>query len=401
MSQSRLLKSLVSIAVVACLVMPASAFAYTRTDVDKHRAAAEAARKKAAAEAVKAEALLAETRKLETKIDGFESEIAKLGSEIGTAAQRRARLEKEISLLRASIADKEEKITGIQREYGDRVAALSARADAVYRAGDWVYLEMLLGSQDLSDFIQRTEFVTLLIRSDEEMANGLEADRSALEAANEELSRTLETVGAKRAEIKAEETSLRHLRSSEDNKRAEQQSVQDLKARMLAETKKNVARLRAAAQAEEQESQRIAQLLKGGSSHGGGKYAGSMTWPTPGYNRVSSSFGYRIHPILHYRKMHNGIDISAPSGARIVATGDGNVIFAGVRGGYGNCTMIDHGDGVVTVYAHQKRIAVRTGQSVSAGQTIGYVGSTGLSTGPHLHFEVRVNGDPVNPMNYL
>jgi murein DD-endopeptidase MepM/ murein hydrolase activator NlpD len=153
--------------------------------------------------------------------------------------------------------------------------------------------------------------------------------------------------------------------------------------------------------AEEQESARIAALLKSGGSHGTGKYAGTLHWPTPGHTRVSSPFGMRMHPILHVRKMHTGIDISAPSGATIVAAGNGKVIYAGRNGGYGNFTMIDHGNGLVTCYAHQSRITVSKGQHVSAGQTIGKVGSTGLSTGPHLHFEVRVNGTPRNPLSYL
>jgi murein DD-endopeptidase MepM/ murein hydrolase activator NlpD len=107
----------------------------------------------------------------------------------------------------------------------------------------------------------------------------------------------------------------------------------------------------------------------------------------------------RYHPILHYNRMHAGIDVSAPSGAQLVATGSGKIIVAGVRGGYGNCVMIDHGDGLVSVYAHMKSISVKVGQGVISGQTVGYVGSTGLSTGPHLHFEIRVNGNPVNPLS--
>jgi murein DD-endopeptidase MepM/ murein hydrolase activator NlpD len=96
--------------------------------------------------------------------------------------------------------------------------------------------------------------------------------------------------------------------------------------------------------------------------------------------------------------MHAGIDVSAPSGARLVATGSGQIIAAGWRGGYGNCVMIDHGDGLVSVYAHMKSISVKVGQNVVSGATVGYVGSTGLSTGPHLHFEIRVNGSPVDPL---
>ena len=130
-----------------------------------------------------------------------------------------------------------------------------------------------------------------------------------------------------------------------------------------------------------------------------GSAPGTLARPVPG--AISSGFGPRIHPIHGYSLMHNGVDMNAGSGQAIVSTSSGTVIFAGVKGGYGNTIMVDHGGGMVTLYAHQSKFAVSTGQSVKRGQTIGYVGSTGVSTGPHLHFEVRVGGNPVNPAKYL
>ena len=130
-----------------------------------------------------------------------------------------------------------------------------------------------------------------------------------------------------------------------------------------------------------------------------GSAPGTLVRPVPG--AISSAFGPRIHPIHGYSLMHNGIDMNAGSGQAIVSAASGTVIFAGVKGGYGNTIMVDHGGGMVTLYAHQSKFAVSTGQSVKRGQTIGYVGSTGVSTGPHLHFEVRVGGNPVNPAKYL
>ena len=125
----------------------------------------------------------------------------------------------------------------------------------------------------------------------------------------------------------------------------------------------------------------------------------------PGYDTITSPFGWRTHPILHKRIFHAGIDISGSgiNGAAIVAAAAGTVIRAGSDGGYGNVVMIDHGNGVVTIYAHQQSGGTRvsTGQHVKRGQRIGTVGSTGLSTGPHCHFEARVNGTAVNPQNYL
>ncbi len=125
---------------------------------------------------------------------------------------------------------------------------------------------------------------------------------------------------------------------------------------------------------------------------------GELARPVPG--RVSSGFGKRIHPISKTVKMHNGVDMNANQGDRIIASENGVVILSGVKGGYGNTVMIDHGGGMVTLYAHQSKLGVSVGQQVTRGQTIGWIGSTGQSTGPHLHFEVRINGRPVNPVGY-
>jgi len=126
---------------------------------------------------------------------------------------------------------------------------------------------------------------------------------------------------------------------------------------------------------------------------------GTLIRPVPG--AISSPFGPRMHPIYGYVRMHNGVDMNGAMGQPIVAAADGTIILAGVKGGYGNSIMIDHGGGMVTLYGHQSKLAVSVGQRVKAGQVIGYVGSTGVSTGPHLHFEVRIDGNPVDPVKYF
>lgn len=130
-----------------------------------------------------------------------------------------------------------------------------------------------------------------------------------------------------------------------------------------------------------------------------GAAPGSLVRPVPG--GISSGFGPRIHPIYGYSLMHSGVDMNGDMGQKIVAAAAGTVFFAGVKGGYGNSIMIDHGGGMVTLYAHQSKFAVSNGQKVNTGQVIGYVGTSGVSTGPHLHFEVRINGNPVNPVKYF
>lgn len=394
------LRIAIALALCASLVAPSTALALSSRDVASHKAAAAAARKKAAAEQKKANELLTETEKLQAQITNIGKELEKLGADIGTATQRRARLDSQVALLDSEITAKEALISQLKFDYDRRVESLAARVDAEYRTGDWAYIEMLLGSENLADLIQRTEYVTRLIQDDESAAAELDSSRLTLEKANTELARSLETVQAKRAEARAEERGLQTLQASRAAKKASEQAVQKQKASMFRETKKNAARLRAMALAEEQEAARIASFLAG-ASHGSGKYAGTLRWPVPASHRVTSRFGWRTCP-FHGRELHTGIDIGAPSGTRIVAAGSGTVIAAGyTSGGYGNKTMIDHGNGVVTLYGHQSRIAVHTGQRVRAGDTIGYVGSTGFSTGPHLHFGVYVNGSARNPMNYF
>jgi len=148
------------------------------------------------------------------------------------------------------------------------------------------------------------------------------------------------------------------------------------------------------------DSDQITALLKkiagsGTAPHGNGV----LGWPVNG--NVTSGFGYRMHPIFHVMKMHTGVDISAGMGTPIKAAAAGTVIFGGWRGGYGQAVIISHGNGLATLYAHQSKLLVSVGDKVKRGEVIGKVGSTGYSTGPHLHFEVRVGGNPVDPMGYL
>ncbi len=169
-------------------------------------------------------------------------------------------------------------------------------------------------------------------------------------------------------------------------------------AALLAQIESEIAEIEGEISAFEAEQDKLrADIARLSSS--GGSNPGILGWPLNG--GVSSGFGYRVHPISGVRKLHTGLDISGGSGTPIVAAGSGTVIWAGWYGGYGNTVIIDHGGGLTTLYAHQSSLNVSSGSSVSGGSVVGYVGSTGYSTGPHLHFETREYGTPVNPMNYL
>jgi murein DD-endopeptidase MepM/ murein hydrolase activator NlpD len=403
MHRRRVFVSAVSAVILACLLsFPSVSIAVSRSDADAARQRAAIAKQKEAEAQKQADKLLAETRRLEAAVDRANGALSSVSERMAAANARRSRLETEIAGLRADIGAKQSEITSTQVAFIRRKAVLDQRVDAVYRQGGLFYLEMLLESKSFTDLVARTSFVQQVMAGDEGIMTDLHDTRLSLVKAKGSLDRELGTLSLKRQEIAAEQASLRKLRAERQDALNEQQGAQDAKQSLLADTRANIKHLRAAIAAEEAEASRIERLLaNGGGSHGNGHLSGSMTWPAPGHETISSGYGWRVHPILGTRRFHAGIDIAAPSGARIVAAAAGTVIFAGDRGDYGNVTMIDHGNGLVTVYAHQSSIGVNEGDRVKRGQRIGSVGSTGLSTGPHLHFEVRVNGSTRNPLGYL
>ncbi|TLM97818.1 MAG: hypothetical protein FDZ75_03740 [Actinobacteria bacterium] len=407
MQRSRaIFASILSLVLAASSVTPA--FAATRSQLNQHRQAAQDARRKAEQADALAQRLAREVAELDGRIDTLQREADALDPQIAQATKRTTRLRIEVGKLRGEVRITQRRIDETQAEFDRQRTLLAARVNSAYRQGDWFYLDLLLGSSDFNDLIARTDLVTRVIRSNNDIAADLDDTKDSLERSRVKLERTLKAVSLKRREAESVEAELRGLQDARQAKTDEQEAIQGQKTELMQDSRANAARLRALAEEEERESDKIAaELAKAG--HGSGVYAGTMAWPVPSSHRVTSPFGPRICP-FHGRELHPGIDIGRASadgpslmGAPIVAAGGGTVIYAGYRGGYGNTVMIDHGNGVVTLYAHQAGggITVSSGQNVSVGQRIGTVGSTGNSTGPHLHFEVRINGTPTNPMNYM
>ena len=261
---------------------------------------------------------------------------------------------------------------------GVPTVALSAKAWTEIGIG-LAYLDRVTASG--TDTVQR--FETLLI--DEQRASdtiaahevALSSDLADLEIAEERLGSLQNELQRSRDDLEKEHRRQRSLLASYDAE--------------IDEIEGEIASL-------EKEQSSVKKLIAQRATAAGAT-PGSLIRPVPG--AITSGCGPRIHPIYGYSLMHNGLDMNGGMGQRIVAAAAGTVFFADVKGGYGNSIMIDHGGGMVTLYAHQARFAVSNGQKVNAGQVIGYVGSSGVSTGPHLHFEVRINGNPVNPAGYF
>lgn len=390
-----------SLALAGAIISPTLASAVTRADLDASRGRAKAAREAAAEEDSRAEELLSETKRIEGEIGRISAEVTTLKTQIRAIGARRLKLEGEIGALRRRIVVKREQIARTEADLNRQRMLLDERVRSSYKQGDFFYLELILDARDWGDLVTRSSLVRTIMEQDDRIIDELGERRRDLERARTSLARDLQTLSIKRAQIVAEEDQLRRLRGDRTAKLAEQRAAEEEKTQLLDESKANAERLREIADAEERESARIQAELQRASSKGSGKYGGVMAWPVPSSQHVTSSYGSRMHPILGTRRFHAGIDISAASGADIVAAGSGTVIFAGYHGGYGNTVMIDHGDGLVTLYAHQSSIGVSYGQVVDKGQRVGAIGSTGLSTGPHLHFEIRVNGLPIDPLSYL
>jgi murein DD-endopeptidase MepM/ murein hydrolase activator NlpD len=297
-------------------------------------------------------------------------------------AQRKIRLnEDQIGTLSTELRDS-------LKDLKNKEWSLRARLREVYKSGGVNYLQLLFTSSVMSDFLNRLYFFGKIINFDAGLVQEVRADvrkakqkRATLQFKTREIRGLAQVITVKKNEIseKAEEKekaykSLKHRRKEFEAQVAElEKSSKDLEVLIL---KKIAAR-------------------KGTKVYGSGKLA----WPLRG--RMTSRFGYRRHPLWGGRHFHTGIDIAGKMGTAIKAADSGEVIFAGWWDGYGKAVVIDHGRKTTTVYAHLSRIYKRVGAVVAKGQVIGLTGSTGYSTGPHLHFEVRKNGKPVNPIKFL
>lgn len=256
-----------------------------------------------------------------------------------------------------------------------------------YKYGNVSYLGVVLGANDFWDLLNATHIVRKIVRKDGDLIDSIKQDKQAVE----EHKAALEDQKQKRARLERQQrilTSQAHTQAAERYhilKSIEQQRV-ELEQQLAAEL---------AASRQVSAMIRRLQATPAGRRRMATPWHGSFTMPVNG--RITSPFGMRFHPILHSYRMHTGTDIAAPTGTPIHAAASGVVVLAGWNGAYGNTVMLDHGGGMFTFYGHCSRLAVGVGRSVSRGQVVAYVGTTGLSTGPHVHFEVQKNGRPISP----
>ena len=323
-------------------------------------------------------ATMLKVQETEDKIIEYENDIEQLGEKMNT--------------LQASIDEANQSLQIASQNYEEKSDLLAKRLVAIYEAGDTQYLDVLLNSKSITDFISKYYIVQEIAEYDSILINQIEEEKNNIEQT--------------RQKLENEQSEIRILKS-----RSEQTSVvlsnmktlQQSYIKQLSEGEK-VLQEQITAFKKEQAEIEAQILLATNNIDADIQYTGGeMLWPVAiSGTAITSGYGVREHPIQGIVKEHTGIDIgNTPLGAPVVATADGIVTYAGWLGGYGNCVMINHGDGVVTLYGHGNKILTSVNTEVKQGDVIMEVGSTGNSTGPHLHFEVRVNGNYTNPLSYV
>ncbi len=298
-----------------------------------------------------------------------------------------AELVKQIGDAEENLRQTEKALAEAEANYNQQRELLKTRLKVMYQNSSTTKLDILFESKNLVEFYERLQYMSVISRNDNEIINDLNEAKLDVEYKKQLQQQAKQLLEQKASDKKERLTSLKASRAELENQ--------------ITRSKAELAKLEKDIDAQIAESNRLNSVIKNLSKKNKKYAGGTMTWPVPSSQNVTSSFGTRKHPILRKYKMHTGIDIGADSGNSIVAANKGTVIMAQYdnSGGYGKMVVIDHGGGITTLYAHASKLLVKAGDEVKAGEVIAKVGSTGLSTGPHLHFEVRVDGVPKNPLS--
>ena len=381
-------------------MLPGRAFAISQADID----ALEAERDKISAQRQERQAVVEQLEAEHATV--LERKLAMDERNAYTIQQMELNSE-QIALYDEMISDKGAELDEALRLEQQQLERYRARVRAMEENGNYNVLALVLKTSDLGEFLTAMDDMGEIMQSDRELEEQYIAARENTEAVKAEYEAVKLELEGKQAELRAEQAELekeigeateliRSLEEDMENRQAEYEAI------LAAEDEANALIDEMVAELERQRQEE--QNQGGGGGGGGGGSAegtGSFIWPTPSCTYITSRFGMRIHPVTGQQKTHTGLDIGAAYGADILAADGGTVTLAGTNGGYGNCVMIDHGNGYVTLYGHLSSISVSSGQSVSQGETIGYVGDTGIVTGPHLHFEVLSGGSRIDPEQFF
>lgn len=349
---------------------------------------------------------LTEVKKIKDSLETARSDLQEYVTELD---QNLADVEAKIAELKELIAEKEAEILQTTEDLADaeekeetQYEAMKDRIKFLYEKGDTYYLELLFSSNGFSDFVNKKDYIEKLSEYDTNLFEEYVKNRELIEVCKAELEAEEALLEEAKAKVDEEQANLEELISTKESEINRYSGDIKDKEKAIAEYEADIAlendtiKALEAALAEERKK-----LLEQNGSEKIIYDGGMFKWPAPSYTRISSEYGWRMHPILGVEKFHNGVDMAAPGGSPILAAYDGEVIASGYNSSMGNYIMINHGGGLITIYMHASALYVSQGTMVARGEKIAAVGTTGRSTGNHLHFGVRLNGEYVSPWNYL
>lgn len=351
------------------------------------------------------EAALTDIKELKKQLEGekknLESYVVALDSDLDEIQTKIAELNSKIAEKEAEILETEKELEAAVVRQEAQYAAMKQRIRMMYEQNDGLYLEMILSAESFGEILNKLDYIQSVSEYDDRKMQEYTLLRQYVELCKEELDAEKEVLDAAKVSVQQEEASLEQLISAKEAEIVAKQSDIGNKAAAIEEYEADIkaqneliASLEAAVA---EERRRLAEANNKKLTYDGGMFC----FPAPSYTRISDNYGNRIHPTLGVEQFHNGVDLAAPNGSPILAAYDGEVVAAAYSSSMGNYVMIDHGDSLYTVYMHSSALYVAKGDIVAKGQKIAAVGSTGRSTGPHLHFSVRKNGSYVSPWNYL
>lgn len=317
-------------------------------------------------------------------------------------------LEEKIETLNGQITIKEQEIEDTKAELAEaqelerqQYEAMKVRIRFMYEEGDSYYLEMLFSSTGFADMLNKADYIEAITEYDRRKLEEYIMNEQLIAACQAELEAQQEALQAQKEGLQSEQATQEAIREqAQRDIAAKQASIDEENATLEqwnAELEAQTATMQALEAQIAAERKRLEEMNKPVQTYDGGTFI----WPCPSSKRVTSPFGWRKHPVYHYDRFHNGVDIGAKSGSDILAAYNGTVVAAAWNASMGNYIMINHGDGLYTIYMHCSKFYISQGQYVTRGQVIAAVGSTGVSTGPHLHFGVRLNGEYKDPLTYV
>ena len=327
---------------------------------------------------------------LEGKIKELDVKIEEIEKNINNTSDKIKELDSEIETTKLEIEELESNIKKSEEALGKRLKVINNN----YSMG---YMKVILSSSSLSDFFNNVYIVREVVEQDKVMLKELDENKVEVEKKESNLNNKKQEQEDLKLVLEQDNNTIKGDKSEIEALKRELETEED----SLEQELEKLAAESAARQAAENAAKQAAESGMNSGDDLSGSVISSGSWPVPGHSRVSSPYGYRLHPVLNVQKMHTGVDIPAPTGTPAVAVDSGIVTYSGVQGSYGNTIMIQHDDGKVSLYAHNSVLVASVGQRVEKGQVVSKIGTTGRSTGPHLHFEIRINGKHTNPMPYI